>query len=599
VTQTILAVADVIEADGSAARLRAALMSQRDWLARRGYQIRVLPYGEVASGRAEPNTTAAILFFPHDHWQREVEGKIEGLYGMGRYGREIRRQLAETDAALGRTGLAVTYLNTPEAVAVTRDKREVKRRWLAAGVPTPAPVTADTPEALLAAIDYHECIYIKAPCASMGKGIIVLSKERWTTNFVFRDGSLMSPVPGDSQYRGPDSWSFADVEVGDRQFLEAILAVPGFLKERGFAKAVVGHARIELRVTVLGNRVIDTQTYLSAAGSATTVAAPDSGAPRLPAAALDLAHAAALRAAAALNLTYAVLDVVLDEDKSPRVLDAQAFPALGTPPVIFRQMLDQLISNLGPTSGPTATTVPRTTRGRTEGAQMQTLDEFFADLNRELKATKCVENDFFASFRTGDITVDDVKMFSDQYYLYIRTFPKILAGLCGRVEDEEVRRELAKTIVSELGGEGGQIHFKLYEQAIEPLGITVAGVNEVEYLPETVALVDGIRQLFLNDSVEAAVGGHYTIELSGLPMIKSLYEGFRAFKPSTVESLEYFYLHLLIEREHVEWIHAAVEHVASPSAREDIRRGAFTIANLLGEFWDALQRRLTFQAVAA
>lgn len=230
---------------------------------------------------------------------------------------------------------------------------------------------------------------------------------------------------------------------------------------------------------------------------------------------------------------------------------------------------------------------------------MQTLDEFFADLDQEVKATKCVENDFFRSFRSGDITIEDVKMFSDQYYLYIRTFPQILAGLCARVEQESVRKELAKTIVSELGGSEGQIHFKLYEQAVEPLGVTIAKLDEADYLPEAVALVEGIKKLFLTDSIEAALGGHYTIELSGLPMIKSLYEGFRVFKSSTVESLEYFYLHLLIEREHVEWIHAAVEQVADPSARDDIRRGALTIAGLLGDFWDAMQRRLTFQPVAA
>lgn len=232
---------------------------------------------------------------------------------------------------------------------------------------------------------------------------------------------------------------------------------------------------------------------------------------------------------------------------------------------------------------------------------MQTLDEFFSELNAEIKSTKCVENEFFRTFRSGDISVEDVKMFSDQYYLYIRTFPQILAGLCARVEEEGVRRELAKTIVSELGGggEGGQEHFKMYEQAVAALGITIADVGEADYMPEAVALVDGIRKLFLEDTVEAAVGGHYTIELSGLPMIKSLYEGFRVFKDSTVESLEYFYLHLLIEREHVEWIHAAVEQVANPNARGDIRRGALTIAELLGDFWDALQRRLTFQPIPA
>jgi pyrroloquinoline-quinone synthase len=233
---------------------------------------------------------------------------------------------------------------------------------------------------------------------------------------------------------------------------------------------------------------------------------------------------------------------------------------------------------------------------------MQTLDEFFSDLNAAVKATDCVENDFFAAFRAQQLSVDDMKKFADQYYLYIRTFPKILAGLSHRVDNEEIRKELAKTVVSELGGgggEGGMGHYKMFENACAPLGITIAEAGSIEYLPETTALVEGIRSLFLEGSIEAALGGHYTIELSGLPMIKSLYEGFRALPGSTVESLEYFYLHLLIEREHVEWIHTAVEQATGgEESRAEIRRGALLIAELLGNFWEALHCELVQQPVA-
>ncbi|MET7766701.1 iron-containing redox enzyme family protein [Streptomyces sp. NPDC005336] len=233
---------------------------------------------------------------------------------------------------------------------------------------------------------------------------------------------------------------------------------------------------------------------------------------------------------------------------------------------------------------------------------MQSLDEFFDDLNTAVKATDCVDNDFFATVRAQQLTVDDVQKFADQYYLYIRTFPKILAGLSHRVDNEEIRKELAKTVVSELGGggEGGMGHYKMFENACAPLGIDIAEAGSIEYLPETTALVEGIRTLFLEGSIEAALGGHYTIELSGLPMIKSLYEGFRPLPGSNVESMEYFYLHLLIEREHVEWIHAAVEQATGgQESREEIRRGALHIAELLGDFWGALHREIVQQPVAA
>ncbi|MFG2484191.1 TenA family transcriptional regulator [Streptomyces virginiae] len=233
---------------------------------------------------------------------------------------------------------------------------------------------------------------------------------------------------------------------------------------------------------------------------------------------------------------------------------------------------------------------------------MQTLDDFFSSLNAAVKSTDCVDNDFFRAFRAQQLDVDGVLKFADQYFLYIRTFPQILAGLAHRVDNEEIRRELAKTIVSELGGggEGGMGHYKMFQNACSPLGIDIAEAGTIEYLPETAALVDGIRSLFLEGSVEAALGGHYTIELSGLPMINSFYEGFRVLPGSTVESMEYFYLHLLIEREHVEWIHAAVEQATGgPESRAEIRRGALLIAELLGNFWGALHREIVQQPVGA
>ncbi|MEW9528657.1 TenA family transcriptional regulator [Microbispora sp. NPDC049125] len=231
---------------------------------------------------------------------------------------------------------------------------------------------------------------------------------------------------------------------------------------------------------------------------------------------------------------------------------------------------------------------------------MQPTEEFFDALNRDVKATECVENPFFAAFRNGEITVEDVKVFADQYYLYIRTFPQILAGLSHRVEDEKIRKELAKTIVSELGGSEGEIHFRLFEKSCAPLGVKIADIGEADYLPETVALVDGIKKMFLEGSIESALGGHYTIELSGLPMIASFYEGFRLFPESTVESLEYFYLHLLIEREHVEWIHDAVEQVTgADEAHAEIRKGALEMAALLGNFWRALYAKTVKQPVTA
>ena len=339
-TRTILAIAEMVSGDTHATRLRHALSSQQQWLAERGCRIVHLSYRDVHQGVLVPRDAAgALLFFPHHFWQLEVEGQLPGLYGMPRYGQALQRYIADTTRALAKQVPDIRYVNDPAAVALTRDKGAVKQQWLRAGVPTPPPVSATSPAGLRRAIDTVGCVFAKAPCASMGKGIAMLSRERWTTNFAYSAGTLSAPVPGHPQYHGTDQWAFADVEVGDERFLAALLAARGFLFEVGFARPLLGQARVELRVTVIAGRVVQHALYLGGAGAATTSAADTTDAPAPPEEALRSACAAAAEAAAALHLSYAVLDVVFHEDWSPYVIDAQAFPALGTSPDIFRQIL--------------------------------------------------------------------------------------------------------------------------------------------------------------------------------------------------------------------------------------------------------------------
>jgi pyrroloquinoline-quinone synthase len=222
------------------------------------------------------------------------------------------------------------------------------------------------------------------------------------------------------------------------------------------------------------------------------------------------------------------------------------------------------------------------------------VEAFFARLDERIKQTDAIDNAFYRRFRSGGLSKEQLQLFADNYYLYIRTFPQILAGLSHRVDDESIRVELAKTIVSELGdGEAGKAHFLLFERAIGALGVTPHQIDEVDHLPEATALVEGIRQMFLRDDPAVALGAHYTIEFTGLPMITSLYEGFRTYPGSTTESMEYFYLHLLVESEHVEWITAGVRpNLGVPEREQAVEHGALHMAELLGNFWGGLDRAI-------
>jgi hypothetical protein len=353
---TFLAVADrgraVMPADFEPSSLPEQLLEKyQQLLQERGWKLQILSYEEALERCAvNPADICAVLFFPFRFWDERIEGRLPGPYGSTLYGRRLGTYLSEVGERL-RGGLpGVRFLNEPEAIALTRDKFAVKQRLLSHGVPTPAEVTANTPAELGTALEKTGVIYVKAPSASMGKGIAVLSPRIWATNYVLDAGRLRSPVPGDPQFAGPDKWLMTCVEDRKEELLTALFQAPPLLLEEGIAVPLVDGSAVEIRVTVLDGQVLDLRARRR------TVLAP-APTPEAPAEEADRAQRLTLSepvgarvgqvaasALVALGLRYAVLDIVLGADWQPYVVDVQAFPASEMSWQSFLPIIDALTS---------------------------------------------------------------------------------------------------------------------------------------------------------------------------------------------------------------------------------------------------------------
>lgn len=201
------------------------------------------------------------------------------------------------------------------------------------------------------------------------------------------------------------------------------------------------------------------------------------------------------------------------------------------------------------------------------------------------------ENVFYRTFRKEPLPREVLKEVFQQYYLYIRTFPQILSGLAPRVDDELIRLKISRTVVSELGDGHGDPHFKMFEAVLKGVGVELDDYRTVEHAPEATQLVETLRRLFLEESPNYAIGAHYVIEEFGFPMIVNLYEGFRLYDGWEHEDYNYFYLHILIESNHVDWIQEALLAAAKDeSAREELIKGAAQVLDALNAFWAGLDR---------
>lgn len=202
------------------------------------------------------------------------------------------------------------------------------------------------------------------------------------------------------------------------------------------------------------------------------------------------------------------------------------------------------------------------------------------------------ENKFYKTFREKELPLEKIKPIFQQYYLYIRTFPEILSGLAPRVDDELIRLKISRTVVSELGDGRVAPHFSMFEESLSAIGVTLDDYKSVDYTTETRQLIDDLNRLFLEESPNKAIGAHYVIEEFGLPMIINLYEGFRLYDGWKHEDFNYFYLHILIESNHVDWIQDALVEASKggDGAREELISGASEVLQSLTNFWSGLHR---------
>ena len=106
---------------------------------------------------------------------------------------------------------------------------------------------------------------------------------------------------------------------------------------------------------------------------------------------------------------------------------------------------------------------------------------------------------------------------------------------------------------------------------------------------ETDKFVEGLKELFTELPPYHAVGAHFVLEETGAPMISALYEGFRNYPGWKHEDFGYFYIHMIVEKDHVEWIEAAAIEAANDAvASRQIETGARVACSTCSAYFGAV-----------
>lgn len=217
-------------------------------------------------------------------------------------------------------------------------------------------------------------------------------------------------------------------------------------------------------------------------------------------------------------------------------------------------------------------------------------DDFYAQTYKYVKKHNATNNEFIDRFSRGEITDEEFRRFSIEFYHFTREWPSILSTLLVNTPDENDAANLTTILVSELGDDDpSQRHELLYRKYLRSMNLEPGDLVLNSQLSTTKAWLDGMRNYFSGDHFEA-LGAEFGLENMAIPMWDKLLAGFEKWKASHPKydgvDLEYFTFHRALEEKHEEAMEDVLgKHKDDPVARDKFLTGAKGILDLEEQFW--------------
>ena len=309
-------------------------MNYRHLLRKRGIEVVFIAYEDVTSLRLPDMKSARVyvlLFFPYNHWNSHIEryDKDSRIYGDISFGRDYNIYLEKIGRIIKKKykNKDLRFINPPESCIIDRDKSRTFNVLKRAGIKTPDILKVKTVEMFDKMLNRYGSLYVKPRFGAMGKGITYADTSGIYTNFCFRSNKIINRLY---------DYNWRPVKVSrknQRAFITALIS-RGFIFQRAVNPLACKGRRFDIRVYAVcgktpyiyaksmpvssfitnwsqGGRIED-RLFLNRALSAREIKAVKS---------------ISLKAAKAINLSFAGVDIIIDRDtRGINVLEIQSFP---------------------------------------------------------------------------------------------------------------------------------------------------------------------------------------------------------------------------------------------------------------------------------
>jgi pyrroloquinoline-quinone synthase len=202
-------------------------------------------------------------------------------------------------------------------------------------------------------------------------------------------------------------------------------------------------------------------------------------------------------------------------------------------------------------------------------------------LDQKIKAKHLLTHPFYQAWSKGELSLEDLKFYAQQYFAHVRAFPTYLSEMHSRCEDLQYRRFIASNLADEEAA--SPTHLDLWLDFAAGLGVDKNAVMNTQAGPGVQALIDIYRSLMQQGTAEAAAALYcyekQIPEVAGAK-IQGLKDNYGITDPAT---LRYFAVHETADVEHAgQWASMLQSEKMAPAKVAEVADRA------LGALWGAL-----------
>jgi pyrroloquinoline-quinone synthase len=220
----------------------------------------------------------------------------------------------------------------------------------------------------------------------------------------------------------------------------------------------------------------------------------------------------------------------------------------------------------------------------TPSALCDRIDAIIAD-------TSIVKHPFYTRWQAGELTLDELKGYTCQYYNHVLAFPKYVSGTHANCDNLADRQELLENLREE--EEGPNNHPELWLKFGEALGLDRTDMTDATPLPETTAIDETFRRITKDSPFIAGIAALYAYESQVPEVAGTKMEGLKKYYGvNSPDGLRFFVVHHSLDVEHSRVTRNMVARYAenTPRAEETATKAVEEACDALWGFLDGCYR---------